>query len=1364
MAATRGTPDYGELLPPPPKALRLACALSVATRVEPELVRLMRLAVFPDLDVGVESDLWFSDWVGLRNPGGIVFSPQVLPFLRAGLRQMLSDDPDPHVLAVRIWEVISRAHQNLSPALFLEERVTWLAVTSGDSIEVEETLRQALVALVSEGRTGLAGWMADARLRFPPEVLATTTAWQLGTVAAGHVGLEPPPTAPGSVGVADIAAVAHALDDVPLPLLKERSTMLLGELSGPGVAAILVPDTDPVIVEIESGVSGRQIVQVPRGEVVRIDFTDSAPVTVRNARGTQYVIADHSGAVDASSDGPAPGEAEDRSFDIGPAPLGWRPAPASADPNALDAAVTRLSAESAPSADDLRQLGRARLDRFLLGGDVTDLDGAIAAYRAAVAAAETLTVALLAGLAEALHSRFLVNGDISDLTEAKRFARRAVDASRPSEPGALLTLAAIQFSEYQATGDVAPLDEAVRLARETARDMPGNDPTYPLVLTRTAELLIARFDISGTPEDIDQAASLLTTAVQLTPTTHPQLGAMLNNLASSLLIVYRLRGDPEDLHRSIDFFRRSAAASPGPQRPLILAALATALRTAFELSGNRAALDEAVAVARTGATAIPAGHLSLPVVFEALGNALQARFAVTGAFEDLNEAINVLNQAAAAMRPAQPGRPGALANLAGMLLALFSRTGEQSSLNQAIAVAREAADHSPPKSPYRAACLTALADALYARSLLTGDNSSLSEASAAAREAITRLPDGSPARTALLIRLADMLLTASQRYGPANYLDQGETAAREAVAAAPAGTPSHARALSSLASLLRERYSRESSTASAEAAIELWTVAARTASAPVSVRLDAAVSWAELAVSLGRWSTALPGYQAAVDLLPLIAWQGSPATERAALLGRYARLGQDAAACALRVGQPERALEMLEQCRGLFWEQALETRFDLERLRGAAPELAERLYAVRGRLDATEQGPLTPEATGRPLAQATDERYALAREWDELVHSVRTIPGFESFLRPLPFSALLSAAQNGPVIVVNVSRIGCDALVLGGRGLSIIPLHAEFAAVESAAIAYSRIGRDLYDRVDFARAAEETARTLAWLWKEMVRPVLDALDLPPVPAGEPFPRVWWCPTGPLTELPLHAAGQPSPVGASGDNAMDRVCSSYTPTLRALIEARAVQPLQRDADDLLIVENPAHPQTANLKFAREEVAAIRELLGGTAAISSGRVLQGAAATRSAVLALLGRASALHFIGHAIQTPDPAAGGLVLSDGTLTLAEISALRFPGGALAYLSACDTALTDNLLPDVVTLAAAFHVCGFRSVIAALSVVTDRAAADVGIGVYQRLILPHGYLRAEGSGQALHGTLRAVRDRNPSAFPWYAAFIHIGP
>jgi tetratricopeptide (TPR) repeat protein len=1364
MAALRGTPVPGEIPPPPsPAALRLASGLSVATRIEPELMRSMRLAVFPEIDVGAESDLWFSDWVGMRNPGGIVFVPQVLPLLRAGLRRMLSDAPNPTRLADSVWEVISRAHQNLSPALFLEEHVTWLAVTGGGSTEVEEELRQALVALASEGRTGIAGWLADAWRRFPPEVLATTTAWQLGTVAARYANFGPPPTAPSSVEVADIAAVAHALGDVPLPLLRKRSAMLMGELSGPGVAAILVPDTDPVIVEVETGTSGRRTVRVPRGEVVRVDLADLDPVAVRNARGTQYVVAaGQPPAMDTPLSGLGPVETHGRAADTGPAAAGWSPEPWSADPDALDTAITRLSAEPAPSGDELQQLGRACLDRFLLGGDVADLDAAITACELAVAAAETLSVGLLASLAEALHSRFVVTGDVSDLTEAKGFARRAVDASPPGERNAQLVLAAIQFSEFQATGDMAELDGAVLLARETAQDMPSDDPAYPLVLTRIAELLIARFGVSGAPGDIDEAVDLIATAVRLSPAAHPQLGAMLNNLANSLLVVYRLRGDPEDLRLSIDLFRRSAAASPSPQRPIVLAALAAALRTSFELTGDRVTLDGAVAVARAAATEIPADHVSQPLIFQALGNALQARFAVTGALEDLNEAINVLEQASATMRPALPGRPGALANLAGMLLALFSRTSEQSSLYQAMTAAREAADHCPVRSPYRTACLTVLADTLYAHYQATDDSSSLEEANAMVREAIAALPDGSPARAALFTRLADMQLMACQRYGVASYLDQGEAAAREAVATAPAGTPAHARALSSLASLARERYSRELSPASADAAIELWATAAHTVSASVSVRVDAAIAWAELAVSLGRWPIALSGYQVAVELLPLTAWRGSAVTERAALLGRYARLGQDAAACALRADRPERALEMLEQCRGLFWEHALDTRTDLARLREADPGLAERLYAVRDRLDAGERSLLTPEANALRLSDlAVDERYALAGEWDELLYSVRTIPGFESFLRPLSFGTLLSAAYEGPVIVINVSRIGCDALILGSRGLSVIPLQTEFSAVEAAAAAYSQIGRELYDQTDFARVSAQTTQMLAWLWEKVVQPVLDALDLPPAGEGEPLSRVWWCPTGAFTALPLHAAGHSSPERRGGDSAMDCVCSSYTPTLRALIEARAVQDRQQDVgDDLLIIENPSHPQAPYLRFGRDEVAAIQQLLGRAA----GRVLEGAAATKSSVIASLGQASALHFIGHAIQRPDPAAGGLLLSDGILTLAEISALRFRGGTFAYLSACDTALTDTQLPDVVTLAAAFHVCGFRNVIAVLTVIDDRRAADVGVGVYRRLFLPHGYLRAENLAQALHGALRDIRDRNPSAFPWYAAFIHIGP
>ena len=49
------------------------------------------------------------------------------------------------------------------------------------------------------------------------------------------------------------------------------------------------------------------------------------------------------------------------------------------------------------------------------------------------------------------------------------------------------------------------------------------------------------------------------------------------------------------------------------------------------------------------------------------------------------------------------------------------------------------------------------------------------------------------------------------------------------------------------------------------------------------------------------------------------------------------------------------------------------------------------------------------------------------------------------------------------------------------------------------------------------------------------------------------PRIWWCATGPLAFLLIHAAGIYN-KGKTGLNISDYVVSSYTPTLTALINA------------------------------------------------------------------------------------------------------------------------------------------------------------------------------------------------------------------
>ena len=104
---------------------------------------------------------------------------------------------------------------------------------------------------------------------------------------------------------------------------------------------------------------------------------------------------------------------------------------------------------------------------------------------------------------------------------------------------------------------------------------------------------------------------------------------------------------------------------------------------------------------------------------------------------------------------------------------------------------------------------------------------------------------------------------------------------------------------------------------------------------------------------------------------------------------------------------------------------------------------------------------------------------------------------------------------------------------------------------------------------------------------------MDELGFADTPEGDPvaWPRLWWCPTGPLTLLPLHAAGHHAEaVGGESPprTVLDRVVSSYTPTLRALLEARRPHDddVVRAVDRLLLVDVPDAPGQVPLDTSAE----------------------------------------------------------------------------------------------------------------------------------------------------------------------------------
>ncbi|WP_326809982.1 CHAT domain-containing protein [Streptomyces scopuliridis] len=270
-------------------------------------------------------------------------------------------------------------------------------------------------------------------------------------------------------------------------------------------------------------------------------------------------------------------------------------------------------------------------------------------------------------------------------------------------------------------------------------------------------------------------------------------------------------------------------------------------------------------------------------------------------------------------------------------------------------------------------------------------------------------------------------------------------------------------------------------------------------------------------------------------------------------------------------------------------------------------------------------------------------------------------------------------------------------------------------------------------------------------------PVLDHLGIQTTTAG-PLPRVWWSPGGVLGTLPLHAATPQE--GARG--ALDRVVSSYTPTLRALHHARqrAARPAGTGA---LIVAVGDAAGLASLPAAHREAEHLARLLPGP------EVLTGASATHSAVVSALPRHAYAHFACHALGDLErPSGSRLVLHDHAerpLTVRDLARLRLPSVRLAYFSACDTLRTSPELADeAVHIVSALQIAGFPHVVGSLWHVDDTIGAGVARGVYEALSTGDGALDVDRTAEALHSAVCALRDTYPRTPSLWACQVHAGP
>lgn len=900
------------------------------------------------------------------------------------------------------------------------------------------------------------------------------------------------------------------------------------------------------------------------------------------------------------------------------------------------------------------------------------------------------------------------------------------------------------LDDFERTQDPAVLDEAIELGRDALRAVPETHPYKSFVLSNLSLALEARFLRTMDLTTLDEATELIRAAIRTTPDDDLHRPSLLYNLGNSLWRRFHRTGGLKDLDEAVGVYRAAFHATP----------------------------DDDPRRARRGAN---------------LGKALESRFTRTGDRGDLDEAVELLRAALGESAGNDPDHHRALQGLALALQKQFDQAGRRGALDEAVELLRAAARAAPHDPLRRATCLSNLGVALRKRFEHTWQLEDLDEAIKVGRGAVRAVPDEHFDTSLILSQLVGSLVLRFEHTGQAKALDEAVAVGRDAVRLTPEDDPGISSVLTNLGSALKARHVHNGAERDRTEALSVWEKAAGTAAAP-SIRINAARAAGNLAASSDP-RRAADLLERAVLLLPEVAPRRLNRDDQQQALVRTRRLAADAIAHVLADSRMEtgqramRALGLAEAGRAVLLSRTLDARSDLSELRQQHPALAARFSELRDLLDQSNTATTTLTGTSQTELSG-DERHRLAAELDAVMERIRGCKGFAAFGRPPTLEDLLPEAVHGPVVTFNVNHHRSDALLLTRHGVSSCPLprltvNETLGQVDAFHRALDEASTPAGDRVSAQRVLRQV---LEWLWDAAAEPVLSALaslgELGNSSRdGEPLPRVWWTLAGPLGELPLHAAGHHTELDRPGGHrrtVMDRVISSYTPTIHTLHHTRRhLRPSSAALRSLLVAMPDTPGLDAPLRHVREEARRVQACLPHPVQLTGpepGGACRPDTPTAAAVRSQLPHCAIAHFACHGVSdTADPSQSRLLLYDHStspLTVSALAQLDLSQGQLAYLSACSTASPGDrqLSDEAIHLASACQLAGFSHVIGTLWPINDRLAVDIAESFYTYLAAgPDGHLVTDRAAVALHRTIRDLRDRYPGLPSLWAAYLHVG-
>ncbi|KAF8072205.1 CHAT domain-containing protein [Lyophyllum atratum] len=938
---------------------------------------------------------------------------------------------------------------------------------------------------------------------------------------------------------------------------------------------------------------------------------------------------------------------------------------------------------------------------------------------------------LLSDLAQSLHKHYTRDGELAYLKEAMTIQQNAFDLLDDDDSNAhshLHSLGALYLEMFEKLGQVEDINKAVSLF-ELAIQKSENEQARPMYLNYLGSALHSQFVCSHDISQLTMSVQHLQEAIKLALNDEDK-SSYINNLAISLLSQFDVLGGVAFLEDAVQNYKAIVTLTPNghPRQAMRLSNFGTCLQRLFDHGKHASTLSQ--------------GNNSKEVMITMnLANSLISRFQQTGVLHDLDTAI-------AYQQETDPEKAGLYSNLGNTLQTRY----EEATENHWKAVNATPDGHTrlPIKRFSAGGTLDHLAKALaqQQRAPITyamfydmdGDLAHLDNCIMYHEMGLKMLGDGHQHKTTMLIELGNVQVSD---------LDKAMLCFETALKATPEFHPARAKQY-----LLMAQF--KSTLA--------W--------------INCATLYSEPHPSV--WNA----YSRAFEILPFLAWHGlSHEAQLQRLIGART-LGSDAAAAAIHFGNPtekakslDLAIEWFEQGRSILWSHILQLRLPFAKSAEVDPMLLQKIEKISAELDNQRgQGSFLYTSVQKlPNSLAIDDQFnrqhQLATELDTLMKQIQERPEANATPRGPKSSDLQRASVFGPI---------CDALIIQSPTLPILHLpldhfsqkDAEQLQSQLADLLASQLGlRDGSSRhggpVNQTRkTADNTFRyILKELWLRVVKPIINLLQLSIQSDTSKLPHIYWCPTGHLAFLPLHAAGiYPTSSNVPAEILAKYAISSYIPNLTSLCMAleKHKQMSGLATFKMLAVIQPDTPGQSKLPATVRELAVISDCVGDQPL----SVLNGTEATRETVSNALEDHTWVHLSCHGIQDlNNPAQSGLALHDGMLSLLDLVKKPLPQASFAFLSACQTASGDYIQPDeAIHLAAGLLFAGFNSIIGTMWSIKDDDAPQVAKKVYEHLFKDGKEPEVLQSAHALHIAVQDLRSRyGNTSFSSWVPYIHIG-